>query len=345
MGIKNRRKAAIATVGIAIALCVLMSCVLINCGYSGDNVAQAIKAGTSTEAVGELLLSDYTKPRPDNNVFDGEKMEKLYALLTGNPNAKYSDVASAASNKRTSKNLRDQNGGKLITVTIDGIEWNAVYLSTNNSGDPIVTLWQANSTTTAKWNYHAVNANANIPSNMYSTSMIRNITLNAGGTYYTSNAGSGATTVPQDSGNTYAKYTMDSVTGSLTDFIDKPANVSWQANEISHKVNGYAYDFNNDAYGNVGSGGGNNANWYSGMVNYYGKTDYSAWANDYIWLPSMTEAGWYEGTYTAKGIWDTSAAERGNSGGDSWLRSADASNYSYAYTLLSDGSVADSGAA
>ena len=338
---QNRRRFSFAILGITVAICLLMSCVFINQIYLGDDVAEAIKAGASTEAVGELLLSDYTKPRPDNNVFDGEKMEKLYALLTGNPNAKYSDVVTAAGSKRTSKNLRDQNGGKLVTVTIDGIEWNAVYLSTNKTGEPILTLWQAKSTANAQWNYHAVNLNtSSIPSNMYSTSMIRNITLNAGGRYYTSDTGSGETTVPQDAGNTYAKYTMTGVTGSLTSFIEKPANVSWQERQISHLVNGYAYDFNNDAWDNVGSGGGSNANWSSGMVNYYGKTDYSKWANDYIWLPSMTEAGWYEGTYTAKGIWDTSAAERGNgSGVDSWLRSASRAYYSNAGTLLADGSV------
>ena len=79
---QNRRKFSFAILGITVAICLLMSCVFINQVYLGDDVAEAIKAGATTEAVGELLLSDYTKPRPDNNVFDGEKMEKLYALLT-----------------------------------------------------------------------------------------------------------------------------------------------------------------------------------------------------------------------------------------------------------------------
>ncbi|MDE7079735.1 MAG: hypothetical protein K2O95_06440, partial [Clostridia bacterium] len=206
-------------------------------------------------------------------------------------------------------------------------------------GDPILTLWQASSTQTAQWNYHSVNENANIPSNMYSTSMIRTITLNAGGRYYTSNDGSGETPVSQDASNAYAKFTMSSVTGSLTDFIDKPANVEWQEKEISHITNpGFAYDFNNDAYGDVGSGGGSNANWNRGMVNYYGKTDYSAWAEDYIWLPSMTETGFSNGNMS--GIWVTSETERGNASGvNSWLRSATSSNYSLAYLLLADGSA------
>ncbi|MDE5617169.1 MAG: hypothetical protein K2I78_05205, partial [Clostridia bacterium] len=273
-------------------------------------------------------------------------MDKLYSQITGIENATYKNVLDAAQATKTSADFRSsentQTGGKLITFTMLGMDWNAVYLSKNNSGEPILTVWQANSSVTAKWNYHANDEDANIPSNMYSTSMIRNITLNAGGTYYKSNSGSGATPVPQDSSHTYAKFTMDGVTGSLTSFIDKPINVSWQKKEISHAVNAYAYDFNNDAYGDVGSGGGSNANWYSGMVNYYGKTDYSAWSNDYIWLPSLTEAGWSESDV---GIWVTSTAERGNSGGEFWLRSTSHSAYSYVLMLLADGSSLDSKAA
>ena len=123
---------------------------------------------------------------------------KLYAQLTGNPNATYDNVVSAAQSTRNSEDFYNQNSNKAITLTIDNKVWSAMYLSTNNDGDPILTLWLASSTETAQWNAHAVNANANVPSNMYGTSMIRAITLNNGGTYYTSNSGSGAQTVAQD---------------------------------------------------------------------------------------------------------------------------------------------------
>ena len=97
--------------------------------------------------------------------------------------------------------------------------------------------------------------------------------------------------------------------------------------------------FNNDAWGDVGSGVGANANWYGSIVNFYDKTDYSDWKEDCLWLPSMAEAGWYEGMYTANGIWHTSAAERGNVDGiASWLRSAAESGYSHAHSLYEDGS-------
>ncbi len=339
MDIRNRKLRGVVVLSLLIILC-LFTTIILNT-FSYERRVVAVSTGAPTTNIGDLLFSNYAD-RPDKKFFDGEQLDKLYAQITGKENATYKDVEDAAKEIKTSENFRSsentQTGGKLITFTMLGMDWNAVYLSTNRSGEPILTVWQANSSVTAKWNYHADNVNANIPSNMYSTSMIRNITLNAGGTYYTGSDGSGATPVPQNSDNTYAKFTMDAVTGSLTSFIDKPINVSWQEKEISHLVNpGYAYDFNNDAYGDVGSGGGSNANWNGGMVNYYGKTDYSAWANDYIWLPSMTETGFsYE---NIRGIWVTSAVERGNSGVDSWLRSATSSNFARPYMLVANGSV------
>ncbi|MDE5616679.1 MAG: hypothetical protein K2I78_02700, partial [Clostridia bacterium] len=338
MDIRKRKIKGIFVLSVLIILCLCVASVLNM--FALERKAEAVSSGAATTNIGDLLIKNYEN---NSKKFDRDKLDKLYAQITGIENATYANVLDAAEAIKTSENFRSskntQTGGKLITFTMLGMDWNAVYLSKNNSGEPILTVWQANSNVTAQWNYHADNADANIPSSMYSTSMIRNIALNAGGTYYTSNDGSGATPVPQDSGHTYAKFTMNGVTGSLTSFIDKPASVGWQANEISHTVNGYEYDFNNDAYGDVGSGGGSNANWNSGMVNYYGKTDYSAWKDDYIWLPSMTESGWTEGNYIANGIWNTSTAERGNSGGDSWLRSSVDNYYSNVYTLLADGSV------
>ncbi|MDE6758032.1 MAG: hypothetical protein K2J89_01980, partial [Clostridia bacterium] len=326
--------------------CIVLSSLVILClcfvsavsFFAPQNTANALSSTTSTTDIGKILIEDYEN---NSKKFDAEQLDKLYAQITGIPNATYNDVSSAAKEKRDSEFFFNKNGNKAITLTIDGIVWQAVYLSNNRDKDPILTLWQASSTQTAQWNYHSDSGDANtkIPSNMYSTSMIRTITLNASGRYYTSNDGSGETPVSQDASNAYAKFTMSSVTGSLTDFIDKPANVEWQEKQISHLVNNSAYDFNNDAYGDVGSGGGDfNANWNSGMVNYYGKTDYSAWKNDYIWLPSMTEAGWYEGSFTARGLWNTIALERGNaSGDDSWLRSASSGSYSRSDTILADG--------
>ncbi len=327
---QNRRKVAIAMVSIVAILCIALSCIMIQ---GSREQADAITNLSTTTNLGDIVLSDY-ETRTDNNVFDGEMLDKLYAQLTGNPNATYDNVVSAAQSTRNSEDFYNQNSNKAITLTIDNKVWSAMYLSTNNNGDPILTLWLASSTETAQWNVHAVNANANVPSNMYGTSMIRAITLNNGGTYYTSNSGSGARTVAQDLSNNYAKFTMDGVPGSLTAFIDAPSEVNWQKEQKSVSYNNYQYNFNNDRYSTVSPGAMYN------NIDYSSKTNYDGWKNDKIWLPSMAEAGWYEGTYIARGMWKTHALERGNAGGvNSWLRSAGDPYYSNAWTLLADGSA------
>ena len=120
-----RRKAAAALIGIAIAVCLLTGCVLINYGnVNGGEVAEAIKTGASTVSAGDIVLADYDKPRPDKNVFDGEKLEKLYGYLIGNTNgATYDQLVDKLDNEGnfTSSKLRTQNGNNLITVTIGGI--------------------------------------------------------------------------------------------------------------------------------------------------------------------------------------------------------------------------------
>ena len=77
------------------------------------------------------------------------------------------------------------------------------------------------------------------------------------------------------------------------------------------------------------------------------KKYYNDWANDYVWLPSLTETGYYDknsdgtkGTvYT--GIWATSDQQRSNSATETytWLRSGYDANPVNAYLLGSDGSI------
>ncbi len=46
---------------------------------------------------------------------------------------------------------------------------------------------------------------------------------------------------------------------------------------------------------------------------YTGKSQYNDWANDYVWLPSVSETGW--GSGTVKSIWCTTANQRQNADG------------------------------
>ncbi len=97
------------------------------------------------------------------------------------------------------------------------MEWNAVYLSTNRDKEPILTLWLANSSETADFNYHSVNQNSIIPSNMYSTSMIRTVTLNNEGTWYETDTGKNPHNVTPKADHKYAKFTMTEEQGVAAD--------------------------------------------------------------------------------------------------------------------------------
>ena len=291
-----------------------------------------------------MLFSDYAD-RPDKKFFDGEQLDKLYAQITGKENATYNDVVDAAKKIKTSADFRStsniQTGGKLITFTILDMVWNAMYLSTNKLGEPILSVWLASSSDTSKWNSYASSSCGTYPGNMYGSSYLRTETLNNTGKYFSDIDGNGETNYTQkSSGHKYAKFTSPSADGSLTDFIDEPAKVAWQETERSTAVNAYIDDFNNDAYGEV-----TGAHWNSNIINYYdlpsddAKMQYVAWKNDKIWIPSIAEVGWSD-SGKIQGIWRTSTLERGNSAGiTSWTRSAVNNRYIGIQTLIANGST------
>ena len=90
--------------------------------------------------------------------------------------------------------------------------------------------------------------------------------------------------------------------------------------------------------------------WYSSYMNYENKDGYKDWANDYIWLPSLAEAGYNTSNV---GLWETSTEQRKNYSSStsnngtvgsanvkelgaynySWLRSGNPNSASYAYPL------------
>ena len=85
-------------------------------------------------------MPDYGS-RSDNLVFDGNVLAKLIKYVTGT-DVKLSNADFPS--LRTSADMR-ANGSKEVYVTIEGKQWIATYLSTNLSGEPIITLWLANS--------------------------------------------------------------------------------------------------------------------------------------------------------------------------------------------------------
>ena len=127
-----------------------------------------------------------------------ENLSAIDTLLSGDKRIKSSDI-------------RTNNGGKDLVVTMGGLEWTATYLSKDKNNNPILTLWLTNSTqlagkdvyitettngaikksvfnsgATTKWNSGfspSDTPNSAAPDAMYGTSYIRAVVLNNGGRY------------------------------------------------------------------------------------------------------------------------------------------------------------------
>lgn len=293
---------------------------------------------TSSVTVGELYNEADGKMNADN-------VDLLLKYITGDANASVSTPATMqlledmALDRQTSADIRAKAVSENVTtpksssqdviVTLGGLDWQVVYLSKDNNGNDILTLWLSSSyqeafldrSSTEGTLYGFLNGSlysdwsddfyfdapgVNYPSNMYGTSYIRAVTLNNGGTYATSTSAS--TTAEQSLDSAFTRFTMEEAENSLTSFLVTPNEVSWQLFQSSPENNpslSYLYpnDSLNDPTGIL------EGNYYSASYNYHSKNGYGTWANDYIWLPSMAETGYDSSNL---GLWETSTAQRQN---------------------------------
>lgn len=234
--------------------------------------------------------------------------------------------------------------GKDIEVTIDDMQWECVYVSRDDNKNVILTLWLDNSKQQKKFGGRSTNAGSyygfygdslysdwssdwagaytiNYPSAVYGASYIRCVTLNNGGTYFEPSSNphnpdaSSATTrsANQVSSSVFARFTMaqkDGVSNSITPFIVKPSSVSWQ--KVQPLVGSYTHgndSWEPSAYDSSKYESGSSGSFYSSVLNRSGLYQYySAWSNDYIWLPSITEVGSSE----TDSLWGLSNAQRQN---------------------------------
>ncbi|MDE5897356.1 MAG: hypothetical protein K2H43_06055, partial [Clostridia bacterium] len=156
-------------------------------------------------------------------------------------------------------------------------EWIPTYLSKDDSGNVILTLWQSemvepggitNGTKNSEFGPYTKNG---YYCSDYGTSYLRAVTFNMGGTYehnwgqvFNANyQGAQPSYYPNQTSDKKLNYYVDFTTGALKDYMVVPNNVSWQKSE-----NKYKNDLSNTTTG------------YS-----------NAWGNDNIWLPSLTEVG------------------------------------------------------
>ncbi len=366
MDIKKNKTRGFFALSVLIILCLSVASIM--SFYSPKDNANAFIANnipSQSTNLGEMLLEGYEEDTTGKgNVFDKEIFWELVSQVTGveNPNANTLNNLDLTT-ETTSNDFRTFNDGMDVVVIIDGIPWTATYLSANEKGEPILTLWQTdiirfdyynpitntmrNNNTVASYstsnNY--TDAVSKYPSSSYGTSYVSTAVLNNGGAW----ARTGSTTeqVAQNEKNTYAKFTMDSVKGSLTQFIDVPNDVPFQndANKESAKTHSFhfAFDANNDVLGAPIA-----SNMYTADLTYYtnaavDKTGYLAWGDDKIWLPSLAEVGHSTNGGDTSGLWKTSINQRAMTASIAnyqWLRSALHNMYIGSYVLSAGGDSA-----
>ncbi|MDE6604915.1 MAG: hypothetical protein K2K85_02700, partial [Clostridia bacterium] len=348
MEIKRRKGIILTLICLVLLIYIVLGC--LDCCYKMPDIAEADQIRSTS--VEDLLIKNYPS-RNDGKVFELRQLTKLFKLLTNSNGDTIDDVADLG--LRNSDYFRSVNGGQDIIVKINGLTWYVAYLSTTNgaSSDVVLTLWLTDSQQLptayqkAQWSAFGNNNNGSYPANMYGTSIIRSVTLNNGGAYATSYSGSLDESYVQDKENPFAIYTMEGISGSLTDYIVTPENIAWQerlsAKENNLKVSGEQFEYNhaNDAYSLTMSG-------FNSGRDYQSKTNYDAWKFDRLWLPSMAETGWKQDeTYNYIGLWKTSSTMRSNVAANeaTMLRTARGVNYSDISRLRADGLDASAGAA
>ena len=240
--------------------------------------------------------------------------------------------------------------GKSLIVTLGGLKWQVVYLSTNNVGQKVATLWLVDSgqfsgktapsgvkysisssgALTSTWSNGCYdkgdNFSSKYPSSMYGMSYIRAVTLNNGGAYWngtSSSTNSSATATASqvtDGTHIFSTFTVaeDGDFNDLTDFIVRPIDMPYQNTSEGEGSDVIGYTLMNDSLAIDVKGYYIND---SGTeYNFQRVEGYTNWGNDCLWLPSIQEMGYND---TKAGLWRVSINERGQTtNAYSWSRSS-----------------------
>ncbi|MDE6867524.1 MAG: hypothetical protein K2J83_00065, partial [Clostridia bacterium] len=271
---EQAKKLSLFTLIMLFFCTVFLSCAFIMPKYA--NAATTPLKNEKDKYLGSLTLSNYDSTT--NKVFDAGVLADLYAALTGVEGANLQTVANdlvgthsemyGYSKKvnlpeyKTAAQLYELNDNHNITVNLNGQEFAVSFLTTDNNGHVIATLWMTqplkdseDTTVTGKMGWataayevdYTTSIGESYISNAYSTSLLRMKVLNAGptdgtATAYamgTSNANVTSLNQSVDSetrkGNLLAPFTLDNSalvgTGyankSLIEYLVQPSQVEY----------------------------------------------------------------------------------------------------------------------
>ena len=296
---------------------------------------------TSTNAITNIDTLSFVKVDEiwNGSAFDGLNFNQLLRMVANNSSVSSTNMSminSLASSKRTAEAMRSgttgKTSGKDIVVRFAGLDWEVVYLSTDKSGNPILTLWLTNNYQKA-WagrndslgqyhgfyngglysdfsaNWSSTSVSGLYPSNMYGRSYVKMVTLNnANSMWFYYSTGTSSASASQTSSSPFAKFTMSRVAENVTQYIVTPEQVSWQESGQNSKGTGTNYNCSNENW----STGVSDDGFYSSLYNYAHKSNNDIWKYDKLWLPSLYEIG-YGGQ--SNGLWKANKNQRANFNG------------------------------
>lgn len=308
--IKNFKRFCIFIICAVTLLCTGFLAFNINGGKNEVYALTENNTSSSVLNIGTLTADNYASK---TNKFDTDKLNQLYKVITGT--ASYDSLASAFNNSSNYKTIFGSKviqgtkiyanaGNKDVVVSLGGFNWVVASATVDNNGDYVATLLQKDTSSYyVQWNkWSSTNGSIEAPSNLYSTSYIRNYALGIEGScgYYAS-----ITDVARAQGKspTYQVFTKNksSYSSSLREFLDTPSLIKYQEQQ-SLAQNWSSLTFPNcvnEAYATI------SGNWNNIDSTYQTKPFYGEWKTDPIWIPSYTEVGAFHiaGTIPATGIW------------------------------------------
>lgn len=273
----------------------------------------------------------------DTQSFNNENLLSLYENITGFENANVNNIKtllndnggvfSANDIKGIALSNSNKTAGKDIIVRIGGLDWHVTYLSNNKDEEPILTVWLSNSFQN-KHSYYKDFLTGNLNGRMagtlismsngtslYSGTAIRSVGLNNSGKYYLGNIDSKTATIDADGYVDYtatinhplAMYTMQEF--GFTKYLATPREMAWQEYQSFYAISPNDACFSNDAWSDEITETTEGYFFNETATNYANQKYNSAWADDYLWLPSATEIVNYtynngDGEETLMGLWE-----------------------------------------
>lgn len=322
-------------IGAIASLCASLAC----CLTAGliSMPAAAMNTGSAENIGGDLWNTA-------DNKFNQSSVQTLLEKTTGKTD--YNSALSylnSQSGALSAEDIRTLNDGKDLVVTFGDKKWTVTYLSKNNSGELIATLWYAGAEQNKQWSDNwrsntdeGAYAGYVKHSNHYGGSTMRAKILGNGGQYYTATgteiqSDADVTTKTATAAEVQASDFYEFAQGKYSSYLEVPNNVQWQALEVSQNN----LRFQNENLVNAGYATGTSAWFNLNIANSQADPLYYQWGGDKVWLPSLAETGFNGGS----GIWETSENQRSSNSdkGNSWVRSGHSSYASYVYLLNTSG--------